>query len=143
NLYRKKAWSCLRRWIYCRRPAARWRRIARGRRRNAATSPAPCLSAAARAARQEMVHVEPVQPRAIQEKIVTTQGMRGAAGLGLAWVLAVGTVTSAATYEWLSDRGRFDVAANWRPVGVPGIGDLAVFDLSQAYTVQFTRDQSA
>lgn len=71
-----------------------------------------------------------------------TQGMKVAARLGVTWMLAAGTVASAATYNWNSSNGLFHQATNWSPQGVPGINDLAQFNLSGSYTVKFTQNQS-
>lgn len=56
----------------------------------------------------KMVPAEPMQSRATQEGIMRIQKTRITVGLGLVWMLAVGTVTLADTYDWISDRGRFE-----------------------------------
>jgi len=48
----------------------------------------------------------------------------------------------AEVYFWEALNGAFNDESNWEPEGVPGAGDLAIFDKEQNYTVSFGQEES-
>jgi len=72
-------------------------------------------------------------------------GAGQAAAINVSWsaqLLAPPIPPDEEVFFWEGFTGGFDIPANWEPEGVPGEGDLAIFDKDQQYTVIFGAEES-